>query len=350
MYCPKISVIIPFYNNGKTIRRCINSVLKQSFQYLELILIDDGSEDDSLTICKNTIKDDSRARIFVQDNFGVSAARNKGLEEAKGEYVCFLDADDEYLDGAFQIVADLINESNADMVIGGMIEKKGDTTNYLRPFLKDKSFKKIYKDKELDLLRRWTIERNQKILVNRDKIVNDFRMGSSWAKFIKRKRIQGLTFNTKLGLSEDLIFIYQALSEIQNLQVSNEILYVYCRNKVSVTQRKFDSKRIKDNLELVSNLMYIRNDYDYSFEQYIYRKVLICYWDSIIIGVSDKQSLKTGKEELRVISEKDNYSFCFSKLRLRFCTSAKELILAIFLKTHSYAILFLISRFFSEEK
>ncbi len=89
-----ISIIIPVYNTELYLQRCIDSILNQTYANLEVLLIDDGSTDLSLVICKKYEKKDSRVRVFHQSNAGASAARNVGLENAKGEYIMFVDSDD----------------------------------------------------------------------------------------------------------------------------------------------------------------------------------------------------------------------------------------------------------------
>lgn len=89
-----ISVIIPVYNGEKDIKACLDSILTQTDTDLEILVTDDGSEDSTLSVCRKIAAEDSRVRLFHQENAGVSAARNRGLGEAKGEYVTFVDADD----------------------------------------------------------------------------------------------------------------------------------------------------------------------------------------------------------------------------------------------------------------
>ncbi|HBI00735.1 glycosyltransferase, partial [uncultured Flavobacterium sp.] len=90
----KISVVIPVYNAENHLAECLDSVLNQSLSDIEVICIDDGSEDDSLTILKQYAETDFRLKILSQANQGVSVARNAGLEVAKGKYVSFVDGDD----------------------------------------------------------------------------------------------------------------------------------------------------------------------------------------------------------------------------------------------------------------
>lgn len=91
---PKISVIVPVYNTEKYLHRCIDSILAQTFTDFELLLIDDGSKDSSGTICDEYAAKDARVRVFHKENGGVSSARNLGLDQAKGEWITFVDSDD----------------------------------------------------------------------------------------------------------------------------------------------------------------------------------------------------------------------------------------------------------------
>ena len=94
----KVSVIIPVYNAQEYLTECISSVRKQTIAELEMLCVDDGSTDDSLRVMRELQKRDNRIHIFQQSNQGAGAARNLALKNAKGEFVCFLDADDYFLD------------------------------------------------------------------------------------------------------------------------------------------------------------------------------------------------------------------------------------------------------------
>ena len=109
---PKVTVIVPVYNVEQYLRRCIDSILAQTFGDLELILVDDGSADSSGVICDAYAEKDSRVKVIHQKNSGVSAARNTGLDAAEGEYIAFVDSDDhvdpDYLAALLQTKADLV--------------------------------------------------------------------------------------------------------------------------------------------------------------------------------------------------------------------------------------------------
>lgn len=91
-----VSVIVPVYNSTAYLKRCVDAILSQTYTDLEVLLIDDGSKDDSLKICREYEKNDPRVRAFHKENGGSSSARNVGIKEAKGEYICFCDSDDYY--------------------------------------------------------------------------------------------------------------------------------------------------------------------------------------------------------------------------------------------------------------
>lgn len=118
MNAPKISVIVPVYNVEKYLRRCIESILSQTFTDFEVLLIDDGSNDRSGEICDEYAKKDGRIRVFHKENGGVSSARNVGLDHASGEWIYFMDSDDVIYDNGLFIFNKYISES-VDMVMAG---------------------------------------------------------------------------------------------------------------------------------------------------------------------------------------------------------------------------------------
>ena len=102
MRTPLISVIIPVYNVEKYLRRCLDSVIAQTYQNLEIICVDDGSIDDSGKICDQYAVRDARIKVIHQENQGLSAARNRGLDAAEGEYIAFVDSDDYILEDMYK--------------------------------------------------------------------------------------------------------------------------------------------------------------------------------------------------------------------------------------------------------
>lgn len=123
-----VSVIVPIYNTEKYVRQCIESLINQTYQNLEIILVDDGSTDSSVLICKEYQEKDNRIKLYTKENGGVSSARNLGIKNATGKYLCFCDSDDYYSNEAVSIMANTMNETNADLCCfgryGGAFENK----------------------------------------------------------------------------------------------------------------------------------------------------------------------------------------------------------------------------------
>lgn len=179
---PKVSVIIPVYNAEKYLRECIDSVLAQTFVDFEVLLINDGSTDGSGKICDEYAKKDKRIKVFHQENGGVSSARNLGLDNAKGEWITFVDSDDWIGENYFKCLSDSFNEK-VDLIFLNYT-KTNNTKNVVFPI------KTLYKNHFLKL---YTIHPH---------------FFSPWAKFFKRKIIVNnhLRFDEKLDYGEDNIF------------------------------------------------------------------------------------------------------------------------------------------------
>ena len=112
----KISVIVPIYNTERYLSECIDSIIRQTYRNLEIILVDDGSTDKSFTICNNYAMLDERIQVVHQANQGVSAARNNGLSRASGDLISFVDSDDTLDDDMYELLVRVIEEYNADIV------------------------------------------------------------------------------------------------------------------------------------------------------------------------------------------------------------------------------------------
>lgn len=115
----KFTVIVPVYNVENYVEKCVNSILSQSFKDYELILVDDGSTDNSGEICNRLVaenKDKANIKVIHQENRGLGGARNTGIKAATGEYLFFIDSDDTITDGAFQELSDYIDENDTDIV------------------------------------------------------------------------------------------------------------------------------------------------------------------------------------------------------------------------------------------
>ena len=125
-----VSIIVPVYNASKTLRRCVDSVLKQEYADFELFLVDDGSQDDSGTICDEYAGKDPRVRVIHKANAGVSAARNDALDQARGEYLQFLDSDDWLSPDATRLLVRTAQETQCDLVIADFYRVSGERVSH----------------------------------------------------------------------------------------------------------------------------------------------------------------------------------------------------------------------------
>lgn len=203
-----ISVIVPVYNVEKYLRRCIDSILAQTFTDFELLLIDDGSTDDSGNICDEYAKKDTRVRIFHRENGGVSSARNLGLDNAKGGWITFVDADDYLYDGAFPTS---LKDFSADLIVGGY------SHIYVRT---GKVFDNIPDNKTID------IRENAEYLGT---ILGTY-LTTPWCKLFRKSVIQNnkLRFCEDLSYGEDTDFVFRYIHQINAIQFIPSKIYCYC--------------------------------------------------------------------------------------------------------------------------
>lgn len=207
MMIPKISVIVPVYNVEKYLPRCIDSILSQSFTDFELLLIDDGSPDNSGIICDEYAQKDSRVRVFHKPNGGVSSARNLGIDNAIGEWITFIDSDD-YIEQDFFWMPRNVTE---DLLI----------LNYTN--LNDGIY--IPFKLEIDNIVLTKIE--MQYFINKNLPLGIFM--SPWSKFYKRKLIvdNNISFHSEVKVGEDCIFVLDYLMVAKSLRFLTSSNYVY---------------------------------------------------------------------------------------------------------------------------
>ena len=194
MNIPKISVIVPVYNVEKYLHRCIDSILTQTFTDFELLLIDDGSKDNSGKICDEYAEKDKRIRVFHKENGGVSSARNLGLDNAGGEWICFADSDDWVKNNWLEIFSKSFN--HGDLIISGYYEVKNNT---------------IIREKGVF---------NQPSLLSTVSILEKKNIfGYLWCKCFKRSIINKyqIRFGLKYRIWEDVEFIYSYMQRINTV-------------------------------------------------------------------------------------------------------------------------------------
>lgn len=206
---PLISVIVPIYNAEKTLEKCIDSILSQSCSNFELLLIDDGSIDHSGLICNQYALKDNRVRVIRQKNAGVSAARNKGLEMMKGEYVTFIDLDDWIKDNYF---LEMMNYRDYDLVQCSYINNvESNSYSYSYP---DRSCQSRADIKILCVKSDEVLEKISEVI---------------WGKLLRSSiiRKKNIYFDSSIFSGEDTIWMLQYLQYIESLRCLSSIGYVY---------------------------------------------------------------------------------------------------------------------------
>ena len=232
-FSPLISVIVPVYNAEKTLRQCIDSILSQEFKDFELLLIDDGSRDQSPAICDDYAIKDDRVRAFHKPNRGVSSARNLGLDHAQGIWVVFVDSDDYISNNYFRG----IEKRKEDIIFLGY------KTLYGGRFIKDIS---ISEDHDFDAFAN---------LINHN--INNSIIRCPWAKFYRRESIANQRFNLQMRLGEDACFVFEYISKCKSYHVKRDAEYIviYC----GIPDQIKYSMTVK---EAARSLSYIKNAFD----------------------------------------------------------------------------------------
>ena len=200
-----ISVIIPVYNAEKTLRQCVDSILAQRFSSFEILLIDDGSRDGSAALCDKYGESNTHVRVFHKPNGGVSSARNVGLDNAQGDWICFIDSDDYVTSGFFEGVIDC----RQDLLITDFYE---DNNGKLYEIVKSDHI--IYNE-----------EQNITRYI-REQISTNMVLRGPWGKFFRKDLIRSLRFNTEMKLGEDTCFVFDYLKNIRSLCVNPTSSYV----------------------------------------------------------------------------------------------------------------------------
>lgn len=214
-----ISVVIPMYNSEKSIDRCIKSIINQSYKNIEIIVIDDGSTDNSKKICEKLAMKDSRIKVLTQTNSGVATARNNGMKEAKGKYLCFIDSDDWIESKMIEICYNKLIKEKVDVIRCNMFTENGKD-------LQDvdiTSISKKYNENEI-----------KSNLI--DKILNGKLSAYVWLLLIKKNNeIKNLRFSKDIIILEDTLFYIEMLLKVKSIYVLNKRLYHYCMNEEGLT-------------------------------------------------------------------------------------------------------------------
>ena len=210
-----ISIIVPVFNAENTLTRCINSILLQSYRNFELILIDDGSIDGSWKIMESAAKKDNRVKCIHKENKGVSDARNLGLNMAKGEFICFVDADD------------WLSSDYLEKMLFAMISNGADIVTCGHYRVTSSSSKAVYMSDPVE----YSSEDALIELLTMGKIGN-----AVWDKLFKSDLIKDNPFPYGEVVNEELFVLVHSFSKAKKIVNCGEVLYYYYQNAASVSQ------------------------------------------------------------------------------------------------------------------
>lgn len=295
-----ISVIVPVYNVEKYLDRCIKSIINQTYSNLEIILVDDGSTDNSGRKCDEFALCDDRIKVIHKKNGGVSSARNAGLDIAIGDFIGFVDSDDFIELEMYETLIKNIKENNAEISCCQI-----QTSN----INEEKS--KFYT--------------NNSKLFYRDEIVNNFFFNefvrgfivSPCNKIIAIKAIDNIRFRSYV-LAEDFLFIFEVLMNCNRIHYDSKIGYHYCHRENSAMTSKFSEKRF-DYIDAIIEIENIcKEQYDENIlilaHQWIFNNTLINY-RAIIINSLKKTYPEKYKEYRKYLDS--NKDMCFKNLNIK---------------------------------
>lgn len=205
-----VSIIVPCFNSEKTIADCLESIVKQSYSNIEIIVIDDGSTDETVNIVKKIARTDSRIMVYSKTNEGVSVARNYGIDKAQGAYVGFVDADDTIIFNMYEKMVSAIENTQAGLAVC-----------------------RYFTNKEKSI--------NKDFLWNKDQYVNEMFLPSCqiaafvWNRLYRKEYIDrySVRFHANIKVCEDTLFNFEYLKNINSVYVVNESLYEYRINSNS---------------------------------------------------------------------------------------------------------------------
>ena len=281
-----ISVIVPIYNVEEVLPRCIDSIIGQTYKNLEIILIDDGSPDNSGKICDEYAKQDSRIKVLHQENSGVSSARNKGMSIMKGKYFSFVDSDDIIDSKYFEILYTTIKKENFDICIS--------RTN---SFDNNQSLNAVNRG----VLKKYNLLENKEEKIT--EIVNEYFGSGAATKLYKNKKNMLDFENIKIG--EDLLFNIDYMLNSTDIVVIDYNGYFYRNNEKSLT-----NSIKKDLFDSLNKIIKKRN-----FQLPIYKVYCFRIYNEQIYNIykNDKnkvylylKSLTKYKDLKDIITKKDN--------------------------------------------
>lgn len=311
-----ISIIIPVYNTEIYLSKCIESVRHQSYKNLELIFINDGSTDNSAAILAEAAESDSRIKFINQDNFGISSARNRGMKEATGDFIMFLDSDDWIDEKTCEIALKKITQYNVDVVLWPYIREYSEKS-LKTPLFTDEEI--VWKSNDIQRISRRMVGLNGKELEEPQKIDS---LITVWGKLYKKEVLAEIKFiDTKIVGSEDTLFNIQTFLKVGSAVYIPEYLSHYRKyNAVSYTH-KYRPDLVIQWRELYRRIFLILSERECDKEYFVALGNRICL-GLIGLGLNliedDRISRDKKIEELHRILDMQHYQKALATFPLKY--------------------------------
>jgi len=325
----KLSIIMPVYNCAKTLKDSISSVLNQTYHNFNFIIVDDDSTDETRDICNGYALQDTRIKVINQQNAGPSAARNKGFDNVRTEYVMFIDGDDTYERTMVETMITAIEETPVDLVVCGIN----------RVFISGKREKlnSICFDSD------YTFISKADILDNIDVLLQSGLFNSLTNKLYKTSTIRdnNMYMDVKLDIGEDLQFNLVYIEHVNSVRVIKHALYNYYVSNSYLTNKFreniFDIRKVP--LENLRNF-YMRNGIVCDLNDFLYIKLAF----ACFMQLFHKDNPKTKYEDYKYIKSIISSSEVMGALMKIRPKGAFQIVLVIILKTKSLTFIYMIAK------
>lgn len=265
---PLISVIVPVYNASKYIERCINSILNQSEKNIEILLIDDGSQDDSYEVCERLLSRDNRIRLFRKENGGAGSTRNYGISRSEGSFIGFVDADDWIEENMYEYLLNILNEKNADIACCS-----------IEYYSQKRRYRQSYSNVEV-------CEFSSKEAVKEFLMCKTISSGVV-DKLFKKQIFDNLRFREGIT-HEDNWMIIRCMSLSHKTVYSNKCLYHCYLSPNSVSRKEFSERRFDRIVVWKDNIKFLEKNYP-DIVNMGYANLLRAYLDLYVESSIDKK-------------------------------------------------------------
>ena len=285
---PKISIIVPVYEVEQYMNRCINSIVNQTYENLEIILVDDGSPDSCPEICEEWAKLDNRIKVIHKKNGGLSDARNKGMNIATGELIGFVDSDDWISPDMYTILYEQMVKNDSDISACG-VEKVWENK----------------KEKErLTPLGSYVLNREEAM----EAIIDESLLKQPvWYKLYKRKVIQNVSFPVG-KYHEDVFWTYQIIGNANKVSIIDTPCYFYYQRKGSIMDDAYSLKRLDSIEAKVNRVNYIKNELPLLYELSKRNLWFSCIYSmQMSLQYLDSENFSIAKSKIKNIITNNNY-------------------------------------------